>query len=103
MEFRRTRDLVEAVACTLLIAATGAIFAARRAGSQAASTVIRMPTAKADPTAVGETTSGPAGILPPRRPIAERRPVARPRPRAKPMTEASVPTTAASSSTERLT
>lgn len=103
IELRSTRDFTVATAYWLFIAATGGIFAARRAGSQAASTVIRTPTPKAAMTVVGEMTSGPAGIFPPIRLIAERSPVARPRPSAKPTTDAIRPTTAASSSTERLT
>ncbi|MFM9589255.1 hypothetical protein ACKI1J_11975 [Streptomyces scabiei] len=45
--FRISRDLVVAGRCALPIAATGGIFAARRAGSQAASTVTRTPTTAA--------------------------------------------------------
>ncbi len=103
MEFRTTSDLVVGAACTLLIAATGGILAARRAGSQAASIVTSTPTANAAATAVGETISGPAGVFAPKADIAERSPVASPSPRAKPTTDASAPTTSASSSTERLT
>lgn len=100
---RSTRDLAVAVACTLLIAATGGIFAARRPGSQAASMVMRMPTARALRTVFGVMTSGPSGTVAPIVPIRARSPAPMPIPATRPATAAIAPTTNASSSTDRVT
>lgn len=101
--FRTTSDLVVACAWTLLIAATGGIFAARRPGSQAAVIVISTPTSRAVATVPGETTSGPSGTVSPREPIRARIPAPMPTPAARPVTAATVPTTNASISTDRVT
>lgn len=100
---RSTRDLVVAFACTLLIAATGGIFAARRPGSQAASMVMTMPTTRALTIVPGEMTSGPSGTVAPRVFMRERRPAPTPMPATSPVTPAIAPTTKASMSTERVT
>ncbi len=100
---RSTSDLVVACACTLLIAATGGIFAARRPGSQAASMVTRTPTARAARTVPGVMTRGPSGTVAPSVPISDRSPAPMPTPAARPVTAATTPTTNASMRTERVT
>lgn len=103
MLLRTTSDLVVAGRCTLFIAATGGIFAARRPGSQAASTVTTMPTASAVSTVVGATTSGPSGRFPAVPLTSARRPAPTPIPATRPVAPARVPTRNASISTERVT
>lgn len=100
---RSTSDLVVAFACTLLIAATGGIFAALRPGSQAASMVIRTPTARATPTVPGVMTSGPSGTVAPSVPMRDLSPAPMPIPATSPVTAATSPTTNASISTDRVT
>ncbi len=103
MVLRTTSDLVVAVACTLFIAATGGIFAARRPGSQAARTVTTTPTSSEARIVDGETTSGPSGTVAPVPFIRVRSPAPMPIPAARPATAAIAPTTNASISTERVT
>lgn len=103
MELRSTRDFMVAGRWALPMAATGAILAVRRAGSQAASMVTTTPMTRAVRTVAGAMISGPAGIFALKSSIAERMATARPTPQARPMTEEMAPTTAASARTERLT
>jgi len=100
---RSTSDLVVALACRLLIAATGGIFAALRPGSQAASMVTRTPTARAAPTVPGVMISGPSGTVAPSVPIRDLSPAPMPIPATRPVTAATRPTTNASISTDRVT
>ena len=85
------------------IAATGATFAARRAGSSAETAVTRMPTTKATMTVRGCSTIGADGRPAPKAPNSACRPSATPIPAASPIADARPPTTTASISTERVT
>lgn len=76
MPLRRTSDFCVGAACTLFIAATGGIFAARRPGSHAASTVTTRPTPSADSTGTAPRTSGPSGTFSSNAAMPERRPTA---------------------------
>ncbi len=85
------------------IASTGAIRAARRDGSQAASTVTPTPTASEARTAAGPITSGPLGSRSPEVSRTFGSTAATPSPAAKPSADATRPTSAASARTERTT
>ncbi len=100
---RTSSDLVVATACTLFIAATGGTFAPRRAGSQAASTVMRVPMPRAATAVEGETTSGPSGNVATKPFSTSRSSAAMPIPATRPETPAIAPTKNASIRTERVT
>jgi hypothetical protein len=103
MVSRTTRLRAVAGAYPLLIAATGGIRAAYRAGTQVARTVTPTPMTRAAMTVAAPTTSGPSGSV---RSVAyrmPRTPAPTPTPIARPATEATRPTVAASASTEKVT
>ena len=85
------------------MAATGAMVAALRAGKMAATTVMPVPTSRAEITAEGGTLNGVSGPANPMLRSRALRPMASPMPATTPMAEAPRPTTNASSSTERST
>ena len=96
-------DTRRASTATDRMAATGATRAARRAGSSADTTVTTRPIANDTSSDRVDTTSGPSGIATPMAFHSDEMPFATPMPAATPTADASVPTTSASSSTERRT
>ena len=96
MTARRT-ERPERSTATSRMAATGATFAARRAGTMAATRVTTVPTATQMATVEPDTTSPPAGRSSPKLSSRARRPTAAPMPSATPRPDANRPVTSASS------
>jgi hypothetical protein len=96
----RRRENADVSRATSRMAATGGIFDARRAGTKAATTVMRTPVTREVTTALVVSTTPPAGMSTPKPASSAFSPTATPMPAASPTAEATIATTNASARTE---